>query len=189
MLQIGLSTSFGSFASNLSAFDQVVAQPQRRCVRSEDLRFIGIDTELHYPYPVGCSSFVLASTSCTPPVAMLLLPVVAVAVSVSRGNPPDVVLQREAVAMCTNVRQGDSSHSINWRAMIRRNMSVLFSEDFLLNAQTTNVILCHFLFFEGPLTKLSFLPIFLPSNSIAILHCEVGTTQCQETAFCIRASF
>ena len=61
----------------LERIDQVVAQPQRRYVRFEDLRFSGIDTELHYQNPVGCSPFVLASTSCTLPVAMFLLSVVA----------------------------------------------------------------------------------------------------------------
>ena len=146
-------------------------------MRFEDLRFISIDTELHHQYPVGCSPFVLASTLCTPPVAMFLLSVVAV--SVSRG-PTNEVLQVETVAMWTNVRQGDSSHPINWRDDPPQEVRAC-SQNFLRNAQTASVILCHFLAsfatsFESPLARLSFLPVlFFKVLPITILHCEVAT--------------
>ena len=38
-------TIFLLVRQQLERIDQVVTQPQRRCVRFEDLRFIGIDTE------------------------------------------------------------------------------------------------------------------------------------------------
>ena len=83
---------------------------QRRSVRFEDLHFSGIDTKMHYQYSVGCSPFVLDSTSCTPPAAMFLLSVVAV--SVLRGYH-QMSSSKKSVAMWTNVRQRDSSQPIN----------------------------------------------------------------------------
>ena len=44
---------------------------------------------------------------------MFLLSVVAI--SVSRRYQPDIVIQRETVAVLANVRQSDSSHSVDWR--------------------------------------------------------------------------
>ena len=61
----------------LKRIDPVVTQPQRRCVRFEHPRFIGIGTEVHHQYPVWRSLFVLVSSSRAPSVAMLLLSVVA----------------------------------------------------------------------------------------------------------------
>ena len=130
-------TSF--LASSLSAFiDKGVTQSLRRCARFEDLRCIGIDTELHHQYSVGRSPFVLASTSRTPPVAMLLLSVVAV--SVSRRYRPNVW---ETVAMRANVQQSDSSHPINWSDDPPQEISA-FSQDLLCDAQTANVIFATF---------------------------------------------
>ena len=68
MLGIGLSPSFCWIARSFSALIRL-SQPQRRCVRVEHLRFIGIGTELHHQYPVGRIPFVVAShklhtTSC-----------------------------------------------------------------------------------------------------------------------------
>ena len=146
-------------------------------MRFENLRFIGIDTQLHHQ-PGGRTPFVLASTSRTPPVAMLRLSVVAV--SLSRGYPPNVVLQGETVAMWANVRQSDCSYSIDWRDDPPHGVSA-FPQKFLHTAHTANFILCHFLgnfanSFEIPLTRLSYLPIlffqFLPTT---ITHCEVAT--------------
>ena len=74
-------TIFVLVRQQLERMDQVVTEPQRRCVRFGHLRFIGIDTELYDQYPVGCSPVVLASTGRAPPIAMLLLSVVAVSVS------------------------------------------------------------------------------------------------------------
>ena len=58
-------TIFLLVRQQLERIDQVVTQPQRRCVRCEDLRFTGTDTELHHQYLFGRSPFVLASTSRT----------------------------------------------------------------------------------------------------------------------------
>ena len=71
-------------------------------MRFEDLRFIGIDTELHH--------LLAAPQAATPPAAMSLLSVAAV--SVSRGYPPNVVIQRETVATRANVRQSNTSHQL-----------------------------------------------------------------------------
>ena len=68
--------------------------------------------------------FVLASTSCTPPVAMLLLSVVAV--SVSRGYPPNVVLQRETCCNGGQTYDKVTPPIPSTGAMIRRKKSVLF---------------------------------------------------------------
>ena len=65
-------TIFLLIRQQLERVDQIVTSPLRRCMRFEHLRFIGIGTELHHQYSVGRSPFVLASTSRTPPAAVLL---------------------------------------------------------------------------------------------------------------------
>ena len=83
-------------------------------MRVEDFRSVCVGSDLHQQHPVGRSPFVLASTCCTPPVAMLVF-FSNVAVSVSRRYPPNVVLQMKTVAMRADVRQSDPSHSVDWR--------------------------------------------------------------------------
>ena len=129
-----------------------------------------------------------ASTSRTPPVAMLLLSVVAV--SVSRRYPPNVVVRRETVALGANIRQSESSHSTDRRDDPPQEARA-FSQDILRNVQAADIIHCHLLTsFPTSFTSPSFLPVFfLKTLPIAMLHCDVGTAHCLGTAICIRTSF
>ena len=103
-----------------------------------------------------------------------------VAVSVSRRYPPNVVLQRETVAM-------------DWRDDPPHEVSA-FPQNFLHNVQTSDFILCHLLVsfansFEGPLRRLSLLPVpFFRSLPTTILHCKVAATHHFRTRGCIRTS-
>ena len=163
MLRIGWAvTIFLLVHQQLERIDQVESPNGAACA-FEHLRFVGIGTELHHQQPAGRSSFVLASTSRTPPVAALLL---------------------SGVAMRANMRQSDSSHSIDWRDDPPQEVRA-FPQNFLHSAQTPDSILRHLLVrftssFEGPHRRLSFLPVsffkFLPTT---ILHCQVApTSQC-----------
>ena len=119
---------------------------------------------------------------CTQPVAMFLLSVVCCRVRV-RGYPPNAVLQREAVAMWTNVRRGDSSHPINWRDGPPQEVRAL-PQNFLRHAQTANVILRHFLLSFANSFRRSTRKAFLPScillsnspNCHASLRCRHGAS-------------
>ena len=108
-----MSPYFLLVRQQLDALIRLSHSPQRRSMRFEHLRFIGSDIELHHQYPAKRSPLVVASTSRAPPVALLLLSIVIIAVPCR--NPTNVVLQGETVAMRANIRQSDSSHSIDWR--------------------------------------------------------------------------
>ena len=60
--------------------------------------------------PVWGPPTVLAPTSCAPPIALLI--VLLVAVAVPRRHSADVIFKREAVTMRAHVLQCDSFHSV-----------------------------------------------------------------------------
>ena len=82
---------------------------ERKHSKSNKVRIITTARVQRFPgcltMRIGSSPCVLASACCAPPVAMLLLSIVAV--FVSRRYPPYAVIPREAAATRPDVRQGD----------------------------------------------------------------------------------
>ena len=136
----------------------------------------------------------LLPLSCRPLTILWIGPSPLVRQQLERIDQVVTQTPSSTVAMRANVRQGDSSHPINRRDDPPQEVSAL-CQNLLCDAQTASVILCHFVVisgnsFNGPLTKLFFLPMFfLRILLVTILHCEVGTTHCLGAAICIRTSF
>ena len=138
---------------------------------------LSIRIGLHKPHTTSCS----ASSFCCYHRRALKKP--------TKCSPP-----RETGAMWAHIRQSDSSHSIDWRDEPTQGVRA-FPPNFQHDAQTSNFILCHHLVrfansFEGPLRRLSFLPVsFLKVLTPTILHCKVDATPLLGTTVRIRTSF